>query len=107
MTYKDYEKKHIGCSDIACLILVGCRASEGVKAEKLLFGEDGSYSAYVVEQTEHEDVKIESHYTKVATFNHWLKIYDDDGKTFACRGKEINIYRAGEFGCIIQILKEE
>ena len=96
-TYKDFEKTYIGSSDIAALIVVGCRDNEGLKTESLHFCEDGSYSAYIIEQTENEEIKIESHYTKVATFNHWLKIYDDDGKTFDCRGKEINIYRAGEF----------
>lgn len=104
-TYKDFEKTYIGGSDIASLILVGCRKDEGLKTEPLYFGEDGGYSAYIVNQTEKEEIKIESHYTKVATFNHWLKIYDDDGKTFDCRGKEINIYRAGQFGCIIQIIQ--
>lgn len=104
-TYKDFEKTYIGGSDIASLVLVGYRANEGLKTEPLYFGEDGSYSAYIVEQTENEKIKIESHYKKIATFNHWLKIYDDDGKTFDRRGKEINIYRAGEFGCIIQIIQ--
>ena len=104
-TYKDFEKRYIGSSDIASLILAGCRTEEGLKTEALSFGEDGSYSAYIVKQSENEEIKIESHYTKVATFNHWLKVYDDDGKTFDCMGKEINIYRAGQFGCIIQIIQ--
>lgn len=104
-TYKDFGKTYIGGSDIASLVLVGCKADKGLKTEPLYFGEDGSYSAYIIEQTEKEEIKIESHYTKVATFNHWLKIYDDDEKTFDKRGKEINIYRAGQFGCIIQIIR--
>lgn len=101
-TYKDFEKKYIGGSDIAALILVGCRGEEGVKTEQLHFDEDGNYSAYIVTES---DVEIGSHYTKVATYNHWLKIYDDDGLTYRVDAKEINIYRAGEFGCIIQIIQ--
>ena len=105
-TYKDFEKRHVGGSDIASLILVGCVASEGLKTEPLKFGEDGSYSAYIINQSNGEQVDIGSHYRKVSTFNHWLKIYDDEGKTFSCDGKEINIYRSGEFGCIIQIIND-
>lgn len=100
-TYKDFEQKIIGGSDIATLILVGCRGEEGLKTEQLHFGEDGIYRAYIV--TDHE-AEIGSHYKKVATFNHWLKIYDDYEKTFDQRAKEINIYRVGDFGCIIQII---
>lgn len=104
MTYKDFEKIYIGSSDIATLVLVGC-GDDGVKVGQLNFGSDGSYYAYIVECDNAEEIKIESHYTKVATFNHWLKIYDDDGKTFDGCGKEVNIYRAGQFGCIIQIIQ--
>ena len=101
-TYKDFEQRYIGGSNIAALILVGCRGEEGLKTEQLHFGEDGSYKAYIVTET---DVEIGSHYNKVATFNHWLKIYDDDELTYRINAKEINIYRAGEFGCIIQIIQ--
>ena len=99
-TYKNYEKKFIGVSDYATLILVGCDKN-GLKTEQLHFGEDGWYSAYIVEGA---DVIIDSHYEKVATFNHWLKIYDDTARTFCEHAKEFNIYRAGDFGCIIQII---
>ena len=97
-TYKQFSKRFIGCSDYASLILVGC-SEEGLKSQVLNFGEDGQYSAYLVSDS---DVKIGSHYKKVATFNHWLKIYDDTELTFEAKGDEINIYRAGDFGCIIQ-----
>lgn len=101
-TYKDFEQKCIGGSDIATLILVGCRGEEGLKTEQLRFGGDGNYSAYIVTEP---DVEIGSHYTKVATYTHWLKIYDDDGLAFRVDAKEINIYRAGGFGCIIQVIQ--
>ena len=100
--YKDFEQEYIGESDIATLILVGCRGEEGLKTEQLHFGEDGCYRAYIITEP---DVVIGSHYKKAATFNHWLKIYDDDEKTFEKHAKEINIYRAGDFGCIIQIIQ--
>ena len=104
-TYKDFEKKYIGSSDIASLVMVGCREGEGVKTELLRFCEDGCYNAYIVFQTDKDEINIENHYKKVATFNHWLKIYDDDGKTFYKHAKEFNIYRAGQYGCIIQIIQ--
>ncbi len=98
--YKDFEKQYIGSSDIATLILVSCKGEEGLKTEQLHFGEDGSYNAYIVDA----DTEIGSNYRKVTTFNHWLKIYDDEELTYKVDAKEINIYRAGDFGCIIQIL---
>ncbi len=99
--YKDFERKTIGCSDISALILVGCRGEEGLKTEVLDFGEDGSYRAYIVDA----DTEIGIHYKKVATFNSWLKIYDDYELTYKVYANEINIYRAGEFGCIIQVIE--
>ena len=101
-TYKDFETEFIGESDIATLILVGYEDENGLKLEELSFGEDGDYRAYIVYGL---DVEIGSHYRKVATFKHWLKIYDDTEKTFHRHAKEFNIYRAGEFGCIIQIVE--
>lgn len=65
------------------------------------FGEDGSYRAYMVTGA---DVEIGSYYEKVAAFKGWLRIYDDDGKTFEKSAAEINVYRSGDFGCIIQTL---
>lgn len=97
--YKEYEKRFIGSSDIAALILVGCDEN-GLKTSTLDFGEDGSYMAYVVD----EDAEIGAHYKKVADFKHWLKIYDDDELTYQVNAQEINIYRAGDFGCIIQTI---
>ena len=102
-SYKEFEQICIGGSDIATLILVGRYQEDGLKTQPLHFGEDGIYRAYLVYGS---DVEIGSHYKKVATFNHWLKIYDDDEKTYEITAKEINIYRAGVFGCIIQIINQ-
>lgn len=101
--YKDFEKTFIGGSDIATLIMVGCRDDGGgLVTEPLRFGGDGSYYAYIVEG---EDVQIGSHYRLVATFNHWLKIYDDDERVYSDDAKEFRIYRAGDYGVILQVIR--
>ena len=96
-TYKDFEKIKIGESDIACLVMVGCREDKGAITELLHFGEDGFYEAYYAT----EPCEIGEHYKKVASFESWLKIYDDTERTFNEYG-DFNIYRAGDFGCIIE-----
>ena len=102
--YKDFEKLYIGSSDIATLVLVGpSPETELIKPEILHFGGDGSYSAYVVVG---DDVEIGAHYEKVATFNEWMKVYDDYERTAKFAGNEINVYRAGDYGCIIQCIGE-
>ena len=98
--YKDYETKIIGESDIATLILVGVEKENGLKLSTLNFGEDGVYKAYIVD----ENAIIGNHYTKIDTFNHWVRIYDDFGLTYKIQAEEINVYRAGDFGCIIQTI---
>lgn len=103
-TYKDFEKQYIGNSDVAALIMVGYKKGNGLVTDLLHFREDGAYSAYIVTETE-DDVEIGSHYSKVATFNGLMKIYDDTGLSYKVEGKEINIYRAGMYGCIIQIIQ--
>ena len=90
-----------GYSDIAALVLVGCREGQGAVAELLNFGSDGNYSAYIAL----EDTEIEEHYNKVTSFNSWLKIYDDADKIITLYAQTINIYRAGDFGMIIQLIK--
>ena len=100
-TYKDFEKVFIGCSDIATLIIVGYKEGEGVVTKPLTFGGDNLYSAYIVT----EKAKIGDHYDKVETLNNWLKIYDDTELSYKVEAKEINIYRAGMYGCIIQIIQ--
>lgn len=96
-TYRDFTKKYIGASDIASLILVGC-GDNGLNLKELSFGEDGSYHAYVVDEN---NVKIGSHYHKVAEFNSWMKIYDDEELVKVFRAEKIIVYRAAEMGCII------
>ena len=99
-TYKDFDKQYIGSSDIASLILAGYKAGEGFVTIPLHFGQDDSYSAYIVEG----EAVIGSHYEKRAEFDSWLKIYDDEGLVKQFKGKKIIVYRAAEMGCIIQIM---
>jgi len=90
-TYKDFEKVQLGGSDCARLIL-SCD-----KLEYLHFGSDGEYSAYFV----NEGIELPSHYRKVFECNYSLWIYDDEERTLKVSGERIEIYRAGDFGCII------
>lgn len=98
--YDDFVKMPIGASDIAALTV---RAVNNVF--DLKFGADGGYSAYIVDQP----AVIGNHYKRVARFeSSWIRIYDDDGLVFYKRDNDanaINIYRAGEFGCIIEFEK--
>ena len=97
---KDYEKKYIGMSDIANLILAGS-SDNGLKLAVLHFGMDNDYYAYIVDA----DAEIGEHYTKVAEFKSWLRIYDDSFLTQEFNANKISVYRAGEMGCIIQLFK--
>ena len=100
-TYKNFEKEHIGDSDIASLVLVG-NSENGITAKVLPFGMDGQYSAYIVSGK----AIIGAHYKKVAEFKSWMKIYDDEELTRTFRGEKIIVYRAGKMSSIIQIFNE-
>lgn len=52
-----------------------------------------------------EVVQIGDHYTLVATFNYWLKIYDDEDRVYYDDAEEFRIYRAGDYGVIIQVIR--
>lgn len=96
-TYKDYPKISLGYSDMSELIV-----RTPADLAFLYFGKDGSYSAYVVD----EECEIPEHYTLRGKTNaHWLKVYDDEGLTATFYGTEISIYRAGEMGCIVKVVK--
>lgn len=101
--YKDFPQHCIGSSDIASLTLVGMTA-DGLTAKFLHFGEDGSYEAYIIGE---KDVEIGAHYEKVAAFKLWMSIYDDSCLVARFCGSEINVYRSGNYGCIIQCIGDE
>lgn len=97
--YKDFTKTCIGGSDVAVLTLTGFSYDIGIFCELLHFGGDGEYSAYIVD----EDTAIPDHYEPVVTFHEWVNVYDDHGMYDCISGDEIRFYRAGNYGCIIQV----
>lgn len=93
-SHHSYERVFIGNSDIASLVL---RSVPGVF--ELHFGGDGNYSAYIVD----EECAIPDYYRFEWEGRNWLWIYDDEGLTMRIEHRgAIRIYRAGDFGCIIQ-----
>lgn len=51
-----------------------------------------------------EEAHIGEHYNLVFEGTNWIRIYDDNELTLHAKADVIKIYRAGEFGCIIQLL---
>ena len=99
--YKDFKKVYIGTSDIASLTVRSV-----FDVHNLSFGEDGAYSAYEC----FGDVEIGEHYSKVFSGKTWLKIYDDSELVYSKHFDEFpffDIYRAGNYGCIIHWHREE
>ena len=95
-SYKEYDKKHLGGSDIASLTV---RMPN--ETAILDFGEDGDYRAYIVD----EDAVIGEHYREVLTAHNWIWIFDDFGKRTEVVSPTIKIYRSGSFGVVIQTLR--
>ena len=92
-----YKKTCIGMSDYSTLLVYG--PCDDDKAGVIHFGEDGTYTAYLVG----EHCLIPDHYHLVYECRHWIKIYDDDGLTYEDSGNYVfKIFRAENFGCIIQ-----
>lgn len=99
--YYQYSEIEIGKSKNSNLVLVGM-TEQGLKSELLQFGEDGEYTAYVID----DDFEIPSHFQLVHSFKKWMRVYDDDRSTFELlNASEINVYRYGDLGCIIQFKK--
>jgi hypothetical protein len=101
-SYKEFDVCLLGGSDYASLVLVGCDKEGKLASQILSFGEDGCYRAYLVEG----EAEIGSHYSLEAEFTHWMRVYDDDSMAEKFNAKQIKVFRAGEFGCIIQLLNE-
>lgn len=73
-------------------------------AKNIDFGGDGEYYAYIIED---EKTNIPEYYTCVIDEEcAWYMVYDDEEKTndfaFGC-DMRLRVYRAGAYGCIIQI----
>ena len=93
--YKEYPKMFIGDSATASLTV-----RYPMSAKALHFGESGVYEAYVVD----ENAEIGEHYKLVHAGRRLVKIYDDTSLSFSAAADSILIYRAGERGCVIQLI---
>lgn len=100
-SYKEYPRQGLGWSDVAAVILAGC-TEEGVSAEVLHFNFDGEYKAYLVDQ----DAEIGAYYHLVCSFLYWMRVYDDEELIETFKADKINVYRAGDGGCIIQLINK-
>lgn len=98
---KSYKRRMLwlGGSDYAALTLTGI-TKNGLESKILHFGEDGAYKAWLIDET----IEVPSHYELQHSFECWVKIYDDDREMTYLRGDKIEIYRAGERGCLIRII---
>lgn len=105
-SYKDFQKVPLGGSDKAQLTLIGGDKRLMPETFTLNFGEDNDYSAYLVEG----ECQIGDHYELWKEFRGYMSIYDDTGVVANYRvgvNGLIRVYRAGEMGCIIQLLPRE
>lgn len=103
--YKEFQQEDIGASDGASLTLVGGNKEKHYKSKisELNFVEDGAYSAYIVEG----EAEIGRHYYLEYICERYLSIFDDYDHTADFYAEEIRVYRAGDYGCIIQLLSKE
>lgn len=97
--YKDFEKMYIGRSDSAYLTVAEYGIVDDITWHELKFGEDGDYSAYIC----WGDLDIGEHYKKVLELHKRITIVDDDIARFDAEAENIDIYRAGDFGCVIHL----
>ena len=93
--YKEYPKMFIGDSEQGSLTV---RYAYSAKA--LHFDTSGVCEAYVVD----ENAEIGEHYKLGHSGRYWVRIYDDTSLSFSAAADSILIYRAGERGCVIQLI---
>ena len=99
-SYKEFGKMYIGASDNACLTVKNFDKKRNKFAEDMLyFGEDGEYSAYIT----YGDVSIGDHYKLMHKYSGKIVIADDEMEVFVAAADSIEIYQAGEFGCVIHL----
>ena len=99
--YTEYPVEIIGCSDVAALTLMGVCKGELV-AKILNFENDGVYGAHIVD----EDADISGNFEKIASYDHWMRIYDDNGLVITYYADEITVYRYCSVEYVIQIIGE-
>lgn len=69
-------------------------------------GEDGRYSAHVVENWTKCD--IPNHYMPYITTYGWMWVYDDEGCVLRIDNAErVEVYRAGNRGILLNIIGED
>lgn len=108
-TYKEYPKQHLGSSDIANITVR--YADDEIENHNYIhyfnlhFGGDGDYYAYLIDN---DYCKIPQHYELVFDKKVYLVDFIDDREVTYHISKQCNlkIWRAGNFGCIIQIVQE-
>lgn len=96
------KKTNIGASDYAYITYTTC-GEKGIKSNGIRFGKDGFYNAYITNKKE----EIPKHYILIENGKNWIKLYDDEGLTKEFKAKTIEIYRAGEMGCLIYLSEDE
>lgn len=99
--YKRAPKIHVGGSDRASLFAIGFDVNYGWRFVPIHFGADDSYKAYICT----EQAEIGAHYHLVGELYHEIRIIDDDDGncTFEASADRINLWRAGEFGFVVQL----
>lgn len=108
-TYKAYPKQNLGNSDIANITVR--YASDEIENNNYIhyfnlhFGSDGDYYAYLIDN---DYCKIPQHYELVFDKDvYWADFIDDKEATYHINKQcNLKIWRAGNFGCIIQIVQE-
>lgn len=99
-THHDYEKVFIGSSDSARLEVIHT-IENGTSKSYLNFGEDGEYEAYIVD----EKCTIPDTYELRCAFEGgYVDLFDDEGYNVYIKGETVQIYRRGDFDCIIKII---
>lgn len=93
--YKD-NVVYLGYSDISTIQVVGL-----VNNVKVKFAEDGSYRAYIVEQD--GSIEIPAHYKKIGGVLGKALILDDSLNPSYIDCDLLRIYRAGSYGCILEV----
>lgn len=100
-SYKEYGGIPLGTSDSARIMLAGVKDARFIN-----FGEDGFYHAYLVDENatigEHYKLQFEMDGSAGAS------VYDDVERMATIpRCDVIKVYRAGNFGCIIQCINQK
>ena len=92
-------------TDYGVLVMAGIDGSGKLSVQPLEIGLKSGEAAKAVIAAGSETVP--EHYSHVATFHRFLKIYDDNELAKKYWGKEIRVFRAGRTGVLIQIFMED